>query len=70
MDSLDVAVTLTDDLRTVALAYVVEHRGGDENLEWALKEWPTGRVLHTRYRIEADIIHAIVEALRQRAYED
>jgi len=64
-----VTVELTDDLRTIALDHVVNYWGGNERVETALREWPTGDALSTAFRIEADMIHAVVCALRVRSYD-
>lgn len=61
-------VPLTDDRRTIALDYVVEHMGGDQRLEEAFRRWECPGVLCSRYRVEADMIVVLAEALRQRAY--
>lgn len=70
MDELVIKVTLTDDLRTVALDYIVDELGGDDRLEEAFRATNTGMILRSRYRIEADMICVIADALRRRAYTD
>lgn len=61
-------VQLTEDRRTIALDYIVDHLGGDDRLEEAFRGWQCPRTIVTRYRIEADMIVVLAEALRQRAY--
>lgn len=61
-------VPLTENRRTIALDYLVDHLGGDERLEAAFRTWPIPVVICSRFRIEADMIVVLAEALRQRAY--
>lgn len=64
------SVEITDDRRTVALAYIVDHLGGDERLEAAFGALDLPCKIWTRYRIEADMIVVLAEALRQRTYTE
>jgi hypothetical protein len=58
-------VELTDDRRTIALETLADHVGGPERLEEAFRRWKASEVLVTRYRIEADMIVVLAEAMRQ-----
>lgn len=68
MGDWHIKVPLTDDRRTIALEYLVDHLGGDARLEEAFQRWDLSSPLCSRYRIEADMIVVVAEALRQRAY--
>lgn len=67
-----IMVTLTDELRDLALDHVNRTKVGTEHahLVSAFERWPVGQNLRTSFRMEADMILVIAEALRWKTYTD
>jgi len=63
-------LVLTPELRALALEHVITVLPGEFNrLGYAFRDAPDGMLLRSDYRIEADMIVVIAQALRERAYQ-
>lgn len=70
-DPLELKVRLTPELRAVALVWL--HQQPDDardvpRMRYAFTRWRDGELLRSTYRIEADMLVVIAEALRHRSY--